>query len=90
MQLSIPHLVLCLASFSLPALAQTAGSFHLVGSTLVSAMMVSFLFHAVKVSSFFNETRQMFLGNEQKVYILDKTEGNAAQINGHSAWGSVW
>ena len=32
----------------------------------------------------------MFLGNEEKVYILDKTEGNAAQIDGHSAWGSVW
>jgi hypothetical protein len=32
----------------------------------------------------------MFLGNDQKVYILDKTEGNAAQINGRPAWGSVW
>jgi hypothetical protein len=33
---------------------------------------------------------QMFVGNEQKVYILDKAEGNAAQINGHPAWGAVW
>lgn len=24
------------------------------------------------------------------MYILDKTEGNAAQINGHPAWGSVY
>lgn len=32
----------------------------------------------------------MFLGNEEKVYILDKAEGNAAQINGHPAWGSAW
>jgi len=32
----------------------------------------------------------MFLGNEQKVYILDKSEGNAAQVNGHPAWGAVW
>ncbi|KAG9311209.1 glyoxal oxidase [Chiua virens] len=32
----------------------------------------------------------MFLGNEEMVYILDKTEGNAAQIDGHPAWGSVW
>lgn len=32
----------------------------------------------------------MFLGNEEKVYILDKAEGNAAQINGHPAWGAVW
>jgi hypothetical protein len=32
----------------------------------------------------------MFLGNEEKMYILDKAEGNAAQINGHPAWGAVW
>ncbi|KAF7300487.1 hypothetical protein HMN09_00933100 [Mycena chlorophos] len=32
----------------------------------------------------------MFLGNTDKVYILDKAQGNAAQINGHSAWGSVY
>ena len=32
----------------------------------------------------------MFLGNEEMVYILDKAEGNAAQIGGHPAWGSVW
>ncbi|KAF8890003.1 copper radical oxidase [Gymnopilus junonius] len=32
----------------------------------------------------------MLVGNEKKVYILDKAEGNAAQINGHPAWGSVW
>ncbi|KAF8995655.1 copper radical oxidase [Cyathus striatus] len=32
----------------------------------------------------------MFLGNEEKVYILDKAEGNAAAVNGHPAWGSVW
>ncbi|KAF7363575.1 putative copper radical oxidase variant A [Mycena sanguinolenta] len=31
----------------------------------------------------------MFVGNDQKVYILDKAEGNAQQVNGHSAWGSV-
>ncbi|KAF7314387.1 putative copper radical oxidase variant A [Mycena kentingensis (nom. inval.)] len=32
----------------------------------------------------------MFVGNEQKVYILDKAEGNEAQVAGHAAWGSVW
>ncbi|KAJ7449956.1 DUF1929-domain-containing protein [Mycena latifolia] len=32
----------------------------------------------------------MFVGNSQKVYILDKAEGNAAQIKGHPAWGAVW
>ncbi|KAF5391110.1 hypothetical protein D9757_003069 [Collybiopsis confluens] len=32
----------------------------------------------------------MFVGNKDKVYIIDKAEGNSAKINGHSAWGSVW
>lgn len=32
----------------------------------------------------------MFVGNEDKVYILDKAEGNAQQVNGHSAWGAVY
>lgn len=32
----------------------------------------------------------MFLGNEDTVYILDKSEGNAAQINGHPAMGAVY
>ncbi|KAG6889429.1 hypothetical protein C0995_001197 [Termitomyces sp. Mi166 len=32
----------------------------------------------------------MFLGNTEKVYILDKAEGNQAQVNGHPAWGAVW
>jgi hypothetical protein len=32
----------------------------------------------------------MFLGNEEKVYILDKAENNAEVIGGHAAWGAVW
>ncbi|KAL0959152.1 hypothetical protein HGRIS_014439 [Hohenbuehelia grisea] len=32
----------------------------------------------------------MFVGNEDMVYILDKAEGNKAQVAGHPAWGSVW
>jgi hypothetical protein len=32
----------------------------------------------------------MFLGNDEKVYIMDKVEGNAVQVNGHPAWASVW
>jgi hypothetical protein len=32
----------------------------------------------------------MFLGNEEKLYIMDKAEGNKAQVEGHPAWGSVW
>ncbi|KAF7299175.1 CAP10 domain-containing protein [Mycena indigotica] len=32
----------------------------------------------------------MFVGNDEKVYILDKAEGNEAQINGHPAWASVY
>lgn len=32
----------------------------------------------------------MFVGNNDKVYILDKSEGNPTQINGHPAMGSVY
>ncbi|PCH37118.1 copper radical oxidase [Wolfiporia cocos MD-104 SS10] len=32
----------------------------------------------------------MFLGTEEIVYILDKAEGNAAQVDGHAAWGSAY
>lgn len=32
----------------------------------------------------------MFLGNEGKIYILDKVEGNPTQINGHPAYAAVW
>lgn len=32
----------------------------------------------------------MFLANEEKVYILDKAEGNAVTVNNHPAWGAVW
>jgi hypothetical protein len=32
----------------------------------------------------------MFLGSSDKVYIIDKVEGNPTQINGHSVWASVW
>jgi hypothetical protein len=33
---------------------------------------------------------QMFLGSPDKVYIIDKVEGNPTQINGHPAFASVW
>lgn len=32
----------------------------------------------------------LFVGNDQKVYMIDKAEGNAAQVGGHPAWGAVW
>ncbi|TDL19044.1 DUF1929-domain-containing protein [Rickenella mellea] len=32
----------------------------------------------------------MFLGNTEKVYMLDKAESNAEQVKGHPAWGAVW
>jgi hypothetical protein len=35
-------------------------------------------------------TMMMFLGNDQKVYMLDKVEGNPTQINGHPAWAVEW
>ncbi|KZT21915.1 copper radical oxidase [Neolentinus lepideus HHB14362 ss-1] len=44
----------------------------------------------VQVGDTLVSAMMMFLGNEEKVYILDKVEGNAAQINGHAASASVW
>ncbi|KAH7888875.1 glyoxal oxidase [Phlebopus sp. FC_14] len=34
--------------------------------------------------------QQAFLGTLDKVYIVDKTEDNPHQINGHPAWASEW
>ncbi|KAI0930066.1 hypothetical protein AcV5_006867 [Taiwanofungus camphoratus] len=34
--------------------------------------------------------QQMFLGTLDKVYVVDKTERNPTQINGHPAWGSEY
>jgi hypothetical protein len=34
--------------------------------------------------------QQVFLGTEDKVYIVDKTENNPIQINGHPAWAAEW
>lgn len=62
--------------------------------TLIFALTPQTL--AVKVGGFEDggHTRvsamMMFLGNEEKVYIMDKVEGNAATVNGHVAWASVW
>jgi hypothetical protein len=36
------------------------------------------------------EQSQMFVGSPDKVYIIDKVEGNAYQINNHSAYAAVW
>ena len=77
---------LALPSFFLAASAQQAGSFVQAGDTLVSAMMVR---HPSRPRAPLRP-RQMFLGNDEMVYILDKTEGNAVQIDGHPAWASVW
>ena len=32
----------------------------------------------------------MFVVSADKVYVLDKVEGNAQQINGHSQYASIW
>ncbi|KAM0748117.1 DUF1929-domain-containing protein [Meredithblackwellia eburnea MCA 4105] len=34
--------------------------------------------------------QQLFLGTPTKVYIVDKTENNVAQINGHAAWATEY
>ncbi|KAJ2915272.1 hypothetical protein MD484_g5153, partial [Candolleomyces efflorescens] len=34
--------------------------------------------------------QQLFLGNQDTVYFIDKVENNPTQINGHPVWGSEW
>lgn len=71
--------------------AQAPGSFSDGGNTLVSAMMVSLAFYLFNLVSCHSAVlKQMFLGNQDRVYILDKAEGNAEQVAGHPAWASVW
>lgn len=51
---------------------------------------------AVKVNAFelvgnsIASGQQVFLGTEDKVYIIDKAENNPTQINGHPAWAAEW
>ncbi|KAF8548394.1 hypothetical protein OG21DRAFT_1423147, partial [Imleria badia] len=67
---------------------QKGGSVVQAGNIQVSAMMVR-LFLASFIL-LFQISIWMFLRNPEKAYILDKAEGNATQINGHSAWAAVW
>jgi hypothetical protein len=62
------------------------GQFQIVGDNLVSAQQVRLF--AVKQLTLSSLIFQLFLGTLQKVYIIDKTENNPAQINGHPAWAS--
>lgn len=76
-------------------LAATSGGFENGGDTLVSAMMVSrglelSVSSVLEINNDALSCLQMFLGNEDSIYILDKAELNPAVINGHPAWGSLW
>lgn len=72
------------------SLAQAPGSFADGGETLVSAMMVWRSFVYLPDNLLIHKIIKMFLGNEEKVYIIDKAEANDVQINGHPAWASRW
>ncbi|KAF6752871.1 copper radical oxidase variant A [Ephemerocybe angulata] len=65
-------------------------------SLLALCLAISTPALAVKVGGFEDggntlvSAMMMFLGNDEKVYIMDKAEGNSAQVAGHPAWASVW
>ena len=84
--------LLALGLAAAPAFADPlGGQIVQVGNTLVSAMMVRRLSVFGSVFSLsLNTLLQMFVGGTNKVYILDKVEGNAQKINGHSLYASVW
>jgi len=83
-------LALCLATVTSPVFAAAPGTFADGGNTLISVMMVTCPVYFASLAMTLTVDLQMFVGNEQKVYFLDKAEGNAAQVNGHPAWGGVW
>lgn len=91
-------LAMGIATMSSSALAQNphANQFVEAGNTLVSAMMVCIhptlilFLRRIHPTFFFFPCQKMFVGNSEKVYILDKAEANAERVNGHPAWGSVW
>ncbi|VDB96303.1 unnamed protein product [Peniophora sp. CBMAI 1063] len=65
----------------------------LVGAALLTAPAVQaddLAGQIVEVGNTLVSAMMMFLGKTNKVYILDKIEGNAQQINGHSLYASVW
>ncbi|CAE6409207.1 unnamed protein product [Rhizoctonia solani] len=73
----------------------------LTRSLATSAILYNALFNAaptfaqeagsiVEVGNTLVSGMMMLLGNEEKVYIMDKVEGNAETINGHPAWGAEW
>ena len=67
-----------------------------IASVVVTTALITLAQAAGKAGTFDDgghtkvSAMMMFLGNDKKVYILDKAENNEAQINGHPAWGSVW
>ncbi|KAJ7644033.1 glyoxal oxidase N-terminus-domain-containing protein [Roridomyces roridus] len=80
-------------SFSV-ALVHASISLHWLPLALLSSSRAG-LVHASLAGTFADggqtlvSAMMMFVGNSQKVYILDKAEGNAAQVDGHPSWGSV-
>ncbi|KAF9511806.1 copper radical oxidase [Hydnum rufescens UP504] len=72
----LPHLFTTWASVSLLSLPHLTRAVTPGGIDEVGNTLVSAM--------------MMFLGSQDKVYILDKVEGNPTQINGHSAWAAEW
>ena len=96
-QLSYMYSLLALGLGATAALAQSStggeghagGSFEDGGNTQVSAMMASGVgFPSIQGTEFLSS--QMFLGNEETVYILDKVEGNAVKFGNYPAVGAVY
>lgn len=67
--------------------AATIGGFSIVGNSIASAQQVC-VYTFFRSAVLFDRGAQMFLGTETRVYIVDKTENNPTQINGHPAWAA--
>jgi len=72
---------------SQPPQTSLLNNFEIAGNSYASAQQVC-VSPARVSSALFEYSIEVFLGTLDKVYIVDKTENNAQQINGHPAWAA--
>ena len=69
-----------------------AGTFEIIGNSLVSAQQVGLFFSFLSLLNvkflIISISPQLFLGTEKNVYIVDKVENNPVRIDDHPAWAS--
>ncbi|KAL4078560.1 glyoxal oxidase [Scleroderma yunnanense] len=68
----------------------TAQEVHGAAYNLAAQPQTNYLNNFELAGNSYASAQQVFLGTLDKVYIVDKTENNAQQINGHPTWAAEW